>query len=393
MSDLPPQGVLQQAHAHRISGEHLEVLGKQAASKWASGESKTLSDAVVATVKQAGLSPEQVKRVCEFANTEAYLTEFKKEGANHRFIDFGTPGPANPSEVLKDLNDGGGGTVFDDGYHYELPPTEKRAHAEPHIERALEAELSRTESPMLQANPYGEVMELKDKLAAACDQLGAEISSLELQYADAADRTYQQVKQATLGGTSLGKIVQAWQSVAPSGEHVKVAFQLFTPRLMRELVFTSVEDIGDSLLKTAEAGAQVNEAHPLVLDFNDFCQTLTKLAETRQAKEEARGHLNTLTGFLKEASAGEMVGRAARGAYDAAKGVSRFAGDQMGDALAAAGLPVVGNAVSTVAPYVPEAGIVLGLNEAKNRAEQHPGYHRMLSVVPGTEQYHQRWGR
>src|SRR5208282_6747332 len=118
MADLHTQGLLQQAHAHRVSGEHLEVLGKQASSRWSSGESKTLSDAVVETVKTAGLSPEQVKRVCEFANTEAYLTEFKKEGSAHKFIDFGS-GPADPSTVIKDLNDGGGGTVFDDGYHYE----------------------------------------------------------------------------------------------------------------------------------------------------------------------------------------------------------------------------------------------------------------------------------
>lgn len=51
----------------------------------------------------------------EFANTTAYLTEFRKEGMGHKYIDFGEGGPANPSTVLQDLNDGGGGTVFDTG--------------------------------------------------------------------------------------------------------------------------------------------------------------------------------------------------------------------------------------------------------------------------------------
>lgn len=393
MSDLPPQGLLQQEHAHRISGEHLEVLGKQAASKWSSGESKTLSDAVVETVKHAGLSPEQVKRVCEFANTDAYLSEFKKEGAGHRFIDFGAPGPANPSEVLKDLNDGGGGTVFDDGSHYELPPSEKRAEANEFVEEKLASELSRPEVPMIQHEPLGEVMDLKNKLAAACDQFGSEIGVLELQYADAADRVYQGVKQASLSGIELGEVVQAWQAVAPSAEHVKVAFQLFTPRLLRELVFGTVDQIGASLMKTASAGAIPNEAHPIVLDFNDFCQTLTKLAETRVARGEARTHLDRLVGFLKEASVGEIVGKGAKTVWNAAKNTSQWAGDEAGAALEHAGLPTAGKVVKNVVPYAPEAVAALEANKLRLEAEQHPGYHQMLSVVPGTEEYHHRWGR
>jgi hypothetical protein len=393
MSDLPPQGLLQQAHARRVSGEHLEVLGKQAASRWTSGESKTLNDAVVETVKHAGLSPEQVKRVCEFANTDAYLSEFRKEGANHKFVDFGS-GPASPAEVLKDLNDGGGGTVFDDGSHYELPPSEKRAEASEFLEEKLAEEICRPEVPMIQHEPLGEVMDLKDKLASACDLLSSEISELELQYADAADRVYQNVKQAALSGHELGEVIQVWQSVpSVTGDHVKVAFNLFTPRLLRELVFGNVDQIGESLMKTAEAGAVVNEAHPLVLDFHDFCQTLTKLAETRVARSEARTHLSTLVGFLKEASAGEFVGKGAKKVWDTAKGVSTFAGEQVGDALTHAGLPGVGGAVKTVLPYAPEAAAALEANKLRLEAEQHPGYHQMLSVVPGTEEYHQRWGR
>lgn len=120
MSDLPPRGLLQQAHARSVSGEHLEVLGKQAASKWATGEHPTLADAVLEQVKEAGLSPEQVKRVVEFANTDAYLTEFKKEGANHRFVDFGRSGPADPAEVLKSLNLGAGARRA--GSHRALSP-------------------------------------------------------------------------------------------------------------------------------------------------------------------------------------------------------------------------------------------------------------------------------
>jgi len=114
MHDLPSITLLQQAHAVPKTGEELEVLGKTAACRYESGECSSLSDAVVETVKHAGLSPEQVKRVTEFTNQAAYLNEFRKLGSNHKYIEF-DGGPADPGAVLKDLNDGSGGTVFDRG--------------------------------------------------------------------------------------------------------------------------------------------------------------------------------------------------------------------------------------------------------------------------------------
>ena len=123
MHDLPSTTLLQQAHARPVTGEELEVFGKKAAATYACGTCGTLTEAVVETVKHAGLSPEQVKRVVEFTNQNAYLAEFKKEGSPHKYIEF-DGGPANPAGVIQDLNDGGGGTVFDRGVaDYGSPPT------------------------------------------------------------------------------------------------------------------------------------------------------------------------------------------------------------------------------------------------------------------------------
>ena len=123
MNDLPASTLFQQAHARSMSGEELEMLGKQAADLYSTAK-RPLTEAVIEVVKHAGLAPEQVKRVVEFANTEAYLQEFKKEGSTHKVVEF-EGGPANFSDVLKDLNDGGGGTVFDRGASdYGQPPPE-----------------------------------------------------------------------------------------------------------------------------------------------------------------------------------------------------------------------------------------------------------------------------
>lgn len=386
MSDLPTQGLYQQMHARPVSPEHLEVLGKQASSKFVHGEEPTLTQAVIGVVKYAGLSPEQVKRVVEYANTEAYLHEFKKEATDHRYIDFGSGGPANPAEVLRSLNDGSGSTVFDRGTRdYEYPPEEKVSAAG--AEAALEQLLRRDDVPIRQANPFREVVDFQQKLAGANQHLGTELDVLEIQYADDANRVYQGVKQAALTGIPLGHVLQAWATVAPSAEYVKVAFQLLTPRLVRDRVFSSPADVSGSLEKTAGSAALVNLEHPLVTDFGVFCETLQKLAEYRMAKEIIREQLSGIQDFLKEAAGGAIpkaVGAALKGARVAGKAVNP---------LAEALVEGAGGPAEWAVAHVPHLAGLVAANELRLKADQSPLYHRALSHVPGTQEYNYRTGR
>lgn len=386
--DLPAQGLYQQSHAHPHSGEYLEVLGKKAAAKWGDGQYKTLTEAVTEQVKQAQLSPEQVKRVVEFANTSAFLNEFKKEGEPNKVVDF-AGGPADASEILKDLNDGGGGSVFDKGtLDYETPPAETKTSS-PREEYLLEQMFGGRPAPELPyANPNEEVIDLKDKLAGAADHLQSQISGLEIMYAELADRVYHQVKQATLGGSSLGEIMQAWETVAPSADHIKVAFTLITPRLLREGVFHRVEDMTASVDKTAGARV-VNPEHPLVTEFGEFCTTLSKLAETREARIEIREHLQNLTAFLKQAS---LAGSAWRGATSAARGASEAAAPLLDKAIG----PTAGGLVAGGIKYAPHIGGAIALNEANQHIENSPSVparavratkHGILQQIPGTSDY------
>ena len=121
MNDLPSQLILQQQQARKVTGEELETYGKYAATLYSRGRYPTLGESVVQTVKTASLSPEQVKRVVEFANTAAYLEEFHKEGQQHRYIEL-AGGPADPGVVLRDLNDGGSPTVVDRNERDYLSP-------------------------------------------------------------------------------------------------------------------------------------------------------------------------------------------------------------------------------------------------------------------------------
>jgi len=382
MSDLPAQGLFQQLNARPVSGEHLEVLGKKASALWSSGSAKTLSEAVVETVKKAGLSPEQVKRVIEFANTDAYLTEFKKEGS-HRVVHF-EGGPASPSDVLKDLNDGGGGSVFDRGTgDYKQPPSVKTASSD----EALFEALKTASVGFPDANPYEEVMTLRDKLASSFDNLTAEISGLETLYADLADRVYSGVKQAALQGLSLGEIVQAWSTAVPSPDHIKIAFQLFTPRLLREEVFRSGEELTASIEKVGSA-RMVNPRHPMLTDFREYCAVLSKLASSRADREDVAEALGELTAFLKEAGlAGAIASKAREVAPRVGKAGEGVAKHLVGEDAA----KLVGGALETGVKYAPHAAAAVGLNEARRQLKYSPTWNRFQSLAnPYSDQYQQR---
>lgn len=391
--DLPSSGLLQQLSAKEVSGEHLEVLGKKASSLWCEGRAKSLTDAVVETVKHAGLSPEQVKRVVEFANTDAYLTEFRKEGSGHKVVDFGGQGPANYAAVLQDLNDGGGGSVFDPGTgDYNQPPKEKTsAVADERVEAAFAEMFGAADPALPNAEPFAHTIELRDKLAGAYEHATAQLSTLENMFDDLRGRVFFQVKQAALSGHALSEVAEIWGRYAPSEEHVKVAFQCILEPLIDNGVFPSGEALAESFQKVAQVGV-VNEEHPLVADFKDFCEVLSKLAEVREVQQATGEGLAELTGVLKEASETGLVQRAGDLLHRASEAAGR-GGERVGEALLGAGKgKALGTAARIGTKYVLPAA---GAHEVYRRTLKHnpvfQGAKRTaLGAIPGTEEYNQK---
>ncbi len=410
MHDLPSQTLLQQAHARSVSGEELEVFGKKAAATYASGECETLTEAVVETVKHAGLSPEQVRRVVEFTNQNAYLTEFRKESADHKYVEF-QGGPASPSEVLKDLNDGGGGTVFDRGTaDYSSPPVktasalrsrnraalglEKTASAGDRTEEAFAEMWGAPAAPLPYADPMQDSIAMREKLATARDNINSDLSMLETEYLEIGDHLFDLVKQAALGGTPLGHIIQAWQDITPGDGYVKAAFALVGPRLVEQEVFPSLDGVAASLSKTASAQSMPNHEHPLLKTFAGFCAHLDKLASTRLARDEVADCFRRIDGFVKKASLGGVAGKVWQGAGRAGEALTQPVGKAV-DALA--GREAADLAAKAVR-YAPKAALVAGGYAAGRTVYDHAKYgpvgraaHTAASFVPGTDadQYRQ----
>lgn len=348
MPDPQTQIDFQQHHARKIPAQALEVLGKQAAAHWSAGAAKTIGAAVAETVKHAGLSPEQVRRVVEFANTDAFLETFHKLGG-HRYVDFGQGVLADPREVIRDLNDGGGGSVFDRGTaDYDQPPVEKISAANSEAELALLAAFRGTgteNEPTAQSSDW--VWDERDKLAGQTEHLNAEFSGLELVYLDSVANLTEQVKQAALSGVALGDIVQAWSTVTDDPVFIKAAFAHVTPALLRGGVLSSAGQLGHSIEKVGSAHI-VNPEHPLVQGFGSYCEILTKLAEIRQARDRAADKFAQVSYAIKRYGHDlDKAAGAVRKVIDAFGRAGRRVGGAHGDLgeLVGKAVPIVGGAV------------------------------------------------
>lgn len=412
-NELPAQTLLQQHHARPVSGEELETFGKRAAARWCEGQYDTLSEAVVETVKHAQFSPEQVRRVVEFTNSHAYLAEFNKEGSAHRIVDF-SGGPADPSQVIKDLNDGGGGTVFDRGtLDYSMPPSslkkaasvggsEKTASATPDCsqvapcedpyEKAFWEQFGSADQKIAYAEPLRPLADTYNMMKGASSQLASDLDALEVDFGEATRELLHHVKQAALSGYSLGDVVTAWEPVVTDPVFVKAAFQALTPHL-RATVFPSYDALGASLAKVASKPQVVDLTHPVVTTFQEFCDVLNKLANLRELKSEIDGGVDALEAQLKTAALGGALGSAWQGLGSAGKAVGSAAG-KAADYLVGANPQAVAGAVQKGVQYGGAGLGLLAANAALQEVTDRPGVQKatgaLKSLVPGTQEYQVR---
>lgn len=377
------------------SAEHLEVLGKNASARYRAGQAATLTEAVIGVVKTAGLLPEQVKRVVEYANTDAFLTEFRKEGST-KVVEL-PGGPASPFAVLQSLNQPASAAEYDRGTSdYDHPPQEKRASAES-MDHALK-QVFRVESPAEYpyVDPLGEAYGLQQKLASIEATMTGQLTMLEGAFHDMLGRLYYNVKQAALEGLQLGDVVQAWATVPnATAEHVKLAFAFTSPRLLQERVFRGADAIGASLEKYASGGL-VNPEHPLVTDFGEFCEVVSKMAQVRAARQEVSDGLGQISSFLKHAADPGLIQQVYGATGKAGKviggGAERAAQVLLGPSSPHAA--TVGKVVGKAVEHLPTAAAAVGANEVRRSLKYNPTFQNasnaVLSVTPGTPQYQQR---
>lgn len=305
MSNQPgaiPLGLEQQKAARPVDPEQLEAMGKRAAARFAECGG-TLNDAVVSIVKEAMLSPEQVKRVCEFANTSAYLTEFEKAGEVRNVTFDG--GPASPSVVLKELNDGSAPAIHQVKEASYEPPTTHYKVAGASDSVLAEAfgvsgmEKAASVDHLSRAEAAEEVADMRVRLDAVRDDLMSKLSHSEVFLDDVKDDLYSAVKQEVMDGASLGDIMSAWSGYGDANQ-VKEAMSFYVLDRLRDDGVMDQEQIENSICKTAEAGRVPNPNHPAIERFLVLTKAAAehrKLQTAVEIVDEQRAEVNARLGI------------------------------------------------------------------------------------------------
>ena len=294
-------GAIQQNMARPIDPEKLELMGKRAAAMFRDN-GMPLSQSVVEVVKEARLAPEQVKRVCEFANTSAYLDAFEKAGEMRNVTFDG--GPANPAVVLQDLNDGSSPAIQQtDSNDYAAPAgSYKSASGFSELADAFQVQagsMSKTASAAMpdqlsHADPVDDVNDLRIRLESARDTLMSKLSSSGVIYEDISRDLCNSVTQEIASGTSLTDVYRAWSSVEEPAI-LKEAAALVSDHLTKNGYKV------DKLVKTA-GHSVVNLSHPVMAQYIAF----TKVAHGHRVLSRAIGLLDTQL-YEVRAKLGQMV--------------------------------------------------------------------------------------
>jgi hypothetical protein len=289
----------------KISPEMLEMMGKEAAHRLVT-ERVALNESIA---KLAGAYPDinadQVKRICEFANTAAYLTQHDKAktaGAQSSYPQFEL---ADPARIVQDLSDGARPSRVTqvDAAYGRLP--ERKAKLASAESDALFAEIfgvkeAHEDLDFTKTAAVEEVVDVKRDLITLKEHIQNSAQQIDGLFKEASDGYFAAVKEHLLEGGSFADVIAAANSTGASQTKIASAMKPCLKRLIKEGV--AKPDVLSAQAKsfTKVAGRVVNEEHPLVSLLGavlSFDEEIEKIAVGLQDIDVELGNVNT---FLKE---------------------------------------------------------------------------------------------
>jgi len=301
-------------HAN-VSPEMLEMMGKTAANIFIEkGVSLNESISKLAAAHD-DINQEQIKRVCEFANTAVYLAKHdmaKTAGESSSYPEFDL---ADPNRVVQDLSDGTKSTITTkvDADYSKLPSKMKTSSAR--ADAALE-ELFSSKTPedldYSKDSAINDVMAAKDQLNGLRDHLSSTGEQFDLMFKEAEAEFYELSKRHMMDG---GSIIDIYKSAQATGATDDEAGSILTPvitRLVQEKVASAaaMKEQMKSLEKVAHR--TINPAHPLVKAAGAILESGREMEKVSYGLRGVEDGLKQVNSFIKEklsAGAPHQAGR------------------------------------------------------------------------------------
>lgn len=260
--------------AQAVDAGHLELLGKQAASLADAGP-LSLADAAVRLLNSEKLSSEQVRRVVEFANTEAFNRKFGALDPANRVVDI-EGGPADPEQVIQTLNNQARPQAVEfQSSDYSMPPEAKVAHE-------VDFGLGPVPVPH-RGGVIQRVLNLQSKVARAHEETVQNAESARFQMVASIGELQGVVKTAVLDGLCREDLVASWLAADPT--LVKEALS-YMPRIP---VRTGIK-----------VAHRVNPKHPVVARYCEFAKQANHFATFTVARQNLERRLIEINSFITE---------------------------------------------------------------------------------------------
>lgn len=255
--NIPPT-ILEQTKDVTLSPEILKVLGRKAAIIHEE-RSLPLTEAVIKAIGMEKVTPEHARRICEFANHEAFKRGWER-GGEVRNIEF-PGGPADVSEVLIELNKGAREAMESSHPDYNRPPVERPIGA-------VEEEIFGSPKADPDHGDRVELERLRMKTADVHKLAKSRLDELDLLLDQASYALKEAVAREVAGGEELGKIASAWRLGGAEGNAYLKALGMCSDDLVGRGA-GSYESLHGSLEKTASS-IFPNPDHPCVTSFREF---------------------------------------------------------------------------------------------------------------------------
>ena len=248
-----------------------ENLGKQAARLAESGD-LSLTEAVVQTIGHVKLNSEQVRRVVEQANIEAFNRKFASTSGSMRAVHI-DGGPADPASVLQALNDGARPReVTIDALEYSMPP-----------EQVKGSSFSFSEPSRTQEGVRMDIYALNNRLHAAHDEVSQNLEAARGLMNDHLIDLADAVKSASLQGAAPSEILAAWSKI--DGELAKLAYD---------------RTKGYMASNSKIAGRIINPASLVVRTFASFAKQAHSYSAHQKALSSIEAELHKVGTWLKQ---------------------------------------------------------------------------------------------
>jgi len=359
-----------------------------------------LTQAVVETVRGQGLVREQVKRVIEFANIQAYLDEFHALDGNKvvvlrggpadprvvlPLLEINTAEPARDAEPLVESRPAVAKVRMD---HYQVPPVKTKV-AMPDVPVP--------EQPYSYERPMREIEQWAEKLAAARDLLVQECSALETAVDLEGPAVVQEIKRACLEGQTLGQVIRALELLGPV-EIVKRAMLEAMPVVERDVLFTKHATLESLDQYDRTAGLLIDRRHPLVQRFEKYAQDVQALEVSQRAAESVQQELNRVNTVLKLAyrrldkiAGAKTLMDVGRAVSNAVKGVSAPAGAAVHEFVGGAPGWVLGKAVEHAPLAATGGALYVGGKRLNEKRRNSPMIQKIeAQTMPWTQAYRMR---